>query len=91
MRNYLTANISLAEGDVVIDVGANIGEFSLALARLEPKLHIVACEPELHEREALIRDTSRYNVDVVSEPIWLNEEAIEWFSAKESVDGTLIS
>jgi len=90
-RNYFTAYVPLAAGDVVIDVGANIGEFSLALARLEPKLHFIACEPEPYEREALTRNMSPYNVDVISEPIWLKEESIEWFSANKGADSTLIS
>ena len=43
--HYGLRNIRFAEGDVVVDVGAHVGLFSIYLAKRSPLLRIVAFEP----------------------------------------------
>lgn len=57
-NKYLIANIKLSDGDLVVDVGANIGEFALALRWKfdSAKIKVVAIEPDPIELHALQRN-----------------------------------
>ncbi len=44
-RRYLRHGVTIAKGDVVIDVGANIGMFTLFAAAQAPNVHVHAFEP----------------------------------------------
>jgi FkbM family methyltransferase len=52
--------ITLKEGDVVVDAGANIGLFSLFCLSLNPKIKICAFEPILPIFQVLQRNLSSY-------------------------------
>lgn len=83
--------IELRAGDVVIDVGANIGEFSRAAYETEPDLRVVAVEPELREIEALRRNLSPYvNWEVEQRPLWSFAGESTWYSEPSSGDSSLI-
>jgi len=54
---YLRRGVSLGPGDAVLDVGANVGLFSLAAwERVGPRGRVVACEPVPPLAEALRRN-----------------------------------
>src|SRR5262249_25873906 len=63
-RGYLRHGISVAPGDCVFDVGANIGLFSLFLAAtVSPRLKIHAFEPALPAFHALRMNAALYGLD----------------------------
>ena len=49
---------SLKETDTVIDIGANIGAFSIYAAKRMPKGHVIAFEPAADNYELLVRNAS---------------------------------
>ena len=64
----------LKEGDTAIDVGANIGFFTLMMSRLVGETgKVIACEPGTNNLPTLWHhlDVNHVeNVDVVSQPLW---------------------
>ncbi len=60
---YLKHGITLKDGDVVFDVGANIGLFSLFVNRMCPTAEIYAFEPLPPNFELLRANTARYDID----------------------------
>ena len=52
-RVYLRHGITIENGDCIIDIGANIGLFSLFVARHAPQARVFACEPSPTTFDAL--------------------------------------
>jgi amino acid adenylation domain-containing protein/FkbM family methyltransferase len=57
---YLRHGVSVADGDVVVDVGANIGMFAAQVALRAPSARIVAIEPARSAFETLRRNAALY-------------------------------
>jgi FkbM family methyltransferase len=57
---YLKHGVKVENGNTVIDVGANLGLFSLSLARSLDNLTIYAFEPVPPIYECLVKNTSQY-------------------------------
>src|SRR5206468_150350 len=55
----------LGKGDVLFDVGANIGLYSLFAAKLEPSCRVVAFEPESNNFSSLCRNVLLNRLDNV--------------------------
>lgn len=70
---YLRHGIELAEGDVVFDLGANIGLFSLFVGRTLSDFTLYAFEPIPDIFEALRRNTSDLPGRVVLENVGLSD------------------
>jgi FkbM family methyltransferase len=61
LTRFLLTHVHLKRGDVAIDVGANLGWFSLLLARLaESQADVIACEPDPENFE-LLRENLKMN------------------------------
>lgn len=79
-------------GDVVWDVGANIGLYSAVLSRLVGPLgQVVAFEPEPRARERLAQNIELNragNVRVESVALGRRSERARFFTASEGVDGS---
>ena len=58
---YLIKNITLKTNDLIIDCGANIGEFTLAVNHIAPNLNFVCIEPEKKEFSILKKNLSHLN------------------------------
>jgi len=69
---YGLADLDLADGDVFIDVGANVGLVSIAVARRHPGVRVIAFEPAPKTFEALqqnLRENGIGNVTAVNKAI----------------------
>src|SRR5258705_9695555 len=70
----------LREGDVALDVGANIGFFTLLMSKLVGKSgHVVAYEPGPNNLPALNRNVTlngALNVSLSERPVWCKEQEI---------------
>ncbi|MEM1262776.1 MAG: FkbM family methyltransferase [Pseudomonadota bacterium] len=73
MTRWLQQNLSLQDGDVVIDIGANIGWYSLLCSRLAGArdVAIVAFEPDPLNHELLAGNVQRNQAAVVCEALAL--------------------
>ncbi len=61
LTRFVLTHVRLKRGDVAIDIGANLGWFSLLLARLaEPQADVIACEPD-QENFDLLRENLKMN------------------------------
>ena len=63
-RTYLKHQIQIRPGDCVIDVGANIGMFTLFVLQQAPDARIFAVEPSPAVYEALSQNASMYGTNV---------------------------
>jgi len=61
LQAYLRHGVTLAEGDCVFDVGANIGLFSLFAGRVCPGVRVCAFEPNPVVFAALEQNVGRYS------------------------------
>lgn len=61
-HNYELDDIPFADGDTVLDVGAQVGLVSLYLAKKHPGIHIIAYEPVPANYERLIRNLEKNGV-----------------------------
>jgi FkbM family methyltransferase len=83
---------AIREGDYIVDIGANIGYFSLLAAVLTgPTGHVLACEPlpaNIEKLQANILCNSIFNIKLVTAPIWSREEEVTLYAHE---DGRLAS
>lgn len=74
---------ALRSGDVAIDIGANIGFFTLLMSRLVGETgQVIAVEPEDSNRELLTRHiglNQATNVRVISEPLWSSYDEVTFY------------
>ena len=68
-RCYFRNEFQLRKGATVVDIGANVGAFSVLVAMADPKSKIIAVEPDLNNVAFLYRNIARnrlQNVTVVT-------------------------
>jgi len=83
---YCTKNIEIPSNSIVIDIGANIGEFS---KYWEDKNHIVyAFEPDSIEFKALKANLKSKNI--FNFGLWEESTTLEFFAANETGDSSFI-
>ena len=74
---------TLQQGDIALDVGANIGFFTMLMSRLVGDTgRIVACEPGPNNLPSLrehIKINSANNVTIVNRPIWCRDEPVTFY------------
>ena len=84
----------LHEGNVVVDVGANMGFFSLIASRLVgPSGRVIACEPGKNNLPQLrhhIYKNLATNVDIVEQPIWCSNEMVTFYINADSRGGNAL-
>ena len=73
-RTYLKQGIVVEEGDVVIDIGANIGMFSMFVARHCKGVRLLACEPSPATYEVLRRNLALHAPGAVALPFGVADE-----------------
>lgn len=82
---YFINKINIMEGDYVIDVGANIGEFSLSIS--EYTRNIIAIEPDPVEYSVLEK-----NLEVgykLNNALWNEQTKLTFYQANNSGDSSL--
>ena len=87
-QTYLKNGIALEEGDVVFDIGANIGMFSMFVSRRCKGARIFACEPSPVSFQVLQRNLSLHAPEAKALPFGVadgDREATFVFYPKSSV------
>lgn len=75
---YGVAKLQLNPGDVVIDVGANFGSFSIVTAHRFPEVRVIAYEPNPDNFKILERNISRNGVGVEAHhaAVWYHHRGV---------------
>jgi amino acid adenylation domain-containing protein/FkbM family methyltransferase len=76
-RDYLRHGVSLGEAPCVVDVGANIGMFTLFVNHLRPKAKVYACEPIPALFERLRLNAKLYGENTTAIPCGLSNRDAE--------------
>ncbi len=88
-NTYLVDSINFSDDDVVIDVGANIGEFSYYMAN-EFGVRVISIEPEELEYRALVLNTKNLNVLAINKGLWYEEKELTLYQKNDTGDSSLI-
>ena len=86
---YYLDQIEFKENDLVIDVGANIGEVGKYLYE-KYKCKIFAFEPETSEFEALKKNLDNHKCQLFNFPLWNSEKDMKLYKNNDSGDTSLI-
>jgi len=88
---YLRHGITIREGDCIVDVGANIGLFTVFASRLARNLRIVACEPNPAAFACLEANAAAWGAGVRCLPLGLSRESgsadLTWFEGLSLLSG----
>lgn len=81
LQAYNKYNLQLKDGDVVFDVGTNIGLFSLYISSFKKKIKIYTFEPNPDIYELMKMNLDRYKIDYVPHNLGLSDvEEIKEFT-----------
>jgi FkbM family methyltransferase len=72
-RCYEPDYVQIAAGDFIVDIGANIGVFTISVASRHPEAHLIAVEPSPQALEFLNRNVALnglHNVRILSCACW---------------------
>lgn len=83
--DYTGGNVKIEKGDIVIDCGANIGEFSIYCSSLGAS--VFAFEPDPAEFQAL-RANGQDRFAAFNSALWCDSNGITLFSANETGDSS---
>lgn len=86
LKEYLLDTIDFGSDDLIIDVGANIGELSLSLIR-NFGVNVIAVEPDQVEFQALRHNLP--NSVLVNKALWFETSTISFYLANVSGDSSL--
>lgn len=89
VNEYLCDRIVFCPHDVIIDVGANLGEFSMGLC-LQKNLKILAFEPDEIEFYALRKNMDGVSAEVYNIPLWSEQREIDFYPSNDTGDSSLI-
>lgn len=88
-EKYLLSDWTVSSEGIVIDIGANVGEFSAAMADIGCK--IIAFEPEPAAAECLERNLRRYaGVTLVNKAVGNTDGHAVFFSSPETADSSCL-
>jgi FkbM family methyltransferase len=87
-EDYLLPLVEFADGDVVIDCGANVGDFKLYFRQLGVDVEYVGIEPGPGEFEALRRNVAPSAVHNVG--LWNEDGELTFYISSKGADSSLI-
>ena len=87
INQYHLNDIDFSKDDLVIDVGANVGEISLILSKYFD-CSTFSIEPEEAEYKCLKLNLEGYDSDFLNNPLWKEEKALPFYSANEELDSS---
>lgn len=86
-KEYLLENIQLNDNDLVVDVGACIGEVSMIFEK-KYKCKIISFEPEEDEYNCMKKNVTSPNFQAYNLPLWNEEKEISFYAANELHDSS---
>ena len=88
---YLRHGITIRDGDCIVDVGANIGLFTVFVGRLARNLRVISCEPNPAAFACLEANAAAWGTGVRCLPLGLSRESgsadLTWFEGLSLLSG----
>lgn len=88
-REYMINEIQFADGDCVVDCGANVGEVSLWLKQRYPQLKLILVEPEPMEANCADLNVFDGKAHTVRKALWKEEGTLSFYKKPEGADSSL--
>lgn len=88
-EKYLLNQVAFHKGDIIIDVGANIGELALHLVRTFD-IKAVCLEPDPMEFDCLRANLENSNAIVVNSALWNRKTTLHLSMSNDSGDSSLL-
>jgi len=85
---YVLNDVPVRSGDLVVDIGANIGEVGLMLAQ-RYGCRVIAIEPEVEEFRCLTRNLSSIKAHCINLPLWSSVTELQFYSKNDTGDSSL--
>lgn len=92
---YLLAQVEFSPGDNIVDTGANVGDFALAIQSIGAQANIVAFEPSPREFSALERNLASnpaiLEFKAVNSAVWSDDDAkMDFYIKSDTADSSVI-
>jgi FkbM family methyltransferase len=95
LSSYLVISSLIRQGirpATIIDVGANVGQFAVASAKLLKPARIVSFEPDPHTAELFKRNTAAITtIELIQKALGEKKESAEFFVNKESQVSSILA
>jgi FkbM family methyltransferase len=89
LNEYLLSELTFDAEDLIVDIGANVGDLTAAIQERTP-VHAVCIEPEELEFLALRRNVLPKKTHVYNELLYSEQCAVRFYSANDQGDSSLI-
>lgn len=87
-ESYLLENVTISKEDLVVDCGANVGEFSRHVIN-EFGCQVICAEPDSQEGACLRENLRGLNASVVEKALWHSAVDLPLYKKNESGDSSL--
>lgn len=87
-RDYLVQDGMIGPGDMVVDCGANIGEFSILCAKRGAR--VFSFEPDRREFSALRWNAENKEITAFPYALWREKATLDFFDCNDDGDSSLI-
>lgn len=87
-NDYSIEHCSLSDDDLVVDVGANIGEFTLYV-QSKCNVSVLAIEPSRLEYECLIKNLDSGTATTVNVLLWSESTELDFYDANDTGDSSI--
>lgn len=90
LNEYLVNHIIFQQNDIIIDCGANVGEFTQSLQQ-SFGIKAICFEPEAIEYQALLKNTDAQKTHIYKKALWKNSGSLSFYPANNSGDSSLFA
>jgi len=88
--NSLSGSVSVTQGDVVVDVGSFIGDFSIGAAEDAKTVYAIEADPT--NVYCTRQNTAEYNnIEVIHRAVWNESSTIDFHIGIDSTDSSILS
>lgn len=87
---YTGGHVALRDGDIVLDCGANIGEFSMHCSKTAPGVRVYSFEPDPVEYCALEANATP-NMTLFNMALWNGSGTVDFYDKNDSGDSSILN
>lgn len=88
-KEYCLDQINHFDEGVIVDIGSNVGEFTLRAHQMFPSAQFVRFEPSRTENMASILNLNGINQTLIEKPLWNSVTKLKFYNENETGDSSL--